>query len=113
MNSLRGWTVAVSTTTLLFTLVVANPVFAQASGATQEEGAASATPPAQVSNPASMTKAEKKAARKEARKQARAKKNAELKVLEQKGYRPGDTSPDFPENALKAQQKTDAPASGQ
>jgi hypothetical protein len=113
MNSLRGLTVAGAAATLLFTLVVARPAFAQASESVQESSVASAASPAQVSNPASTTKAEKRADRKEARKKARAKKNAELKALEKKGYRPGDTSPDFPENALRAQGKTDTPASRQ
>jgi hypothetical protein len=112
MNSFRGLAVALVASALFFN-VVETPAFAQASGSAQANGVASAVSPAEVSNPASMTKAQKKAARKEARKQARAKKNAELKALEQKGYRPGDTSPDFPQNALKAQEKTDVPASGQ
>jgi hypothetical protein len=113
MNFLRGLTVAAAASTLVCSLVVAKPAFAQASGSVPESGIALEAAPAQVTNPASTTKAEKRAARKEARKEARAKRNAELKALEQNGYRPGDTSPNFPENALKAQGKTDVPMNGQ
>jgi Ni/Co efflux regulator RcnB len=56
-------------------------------------------------NSASMTKAQKKAARKAARKEARAKKNAELKKLENAGYKPGGYDPGYPESAQNAQKK--------
>lgn len=46
-----------------------------------------------------------KAQRKAARKQARAKKNAELKKLEDAGYQPGQSDPNYPANVQKAEQK--------
>ena len=48
-----------------------------------------------------QTKAERKAARKE----ARAKKNAELKKLEDAGYRPATNDPNYPDDLQKAQKK--------
>jgi hypothetical protein len=55
-----------------------------------------------ATQPASMTKAQKKAARKE----ARAKKNAELKKLEDAGYNPGRANdPNYPQDIQNAQKK--------
>ncbi|WP_223258725.1 hypothetical protein [Trinickia symbiotica] len=50
-------------------------------------------------------KAERKATRRAARKAARAKKNAEIKRLEQSGYKPGGNNPDYPRDLEKAQGK--------
>jgi hypothetical protein len=50
---------------------------------------------------AKQTKAERKAARKE----ARAKKNAELKKLEDAGYRPATNDPNYPADLQKAEKK--------
>jgi hypothetical protein len=50
---------------------------------------------------AKQTKAQRKAARKE----ARAKKNAELKKLEDAGYRPATNDPNYPTDLQKAEKK--------
>jgi hypothetical protein len=55
-----------------------------------------------ATQPAPMTKEQKKAARK----QARAKKNAELKKLEDAGYNPGKANdPNYPQDIQNAQKK--------
>lgn len=46
-----------------------------------------------------------KAQRKEARKEARAKKNAELKKLEDAGYKPAANDPNYPNDLQKAEKK--------
>ncbi len=85
------------------------PAFAQTAASAPDNGAAMAAP-------ASVSKADQKkqakAQQKQARKEARAKKNAELKKLEDAGYRPGQNSPNYPEDLQNAQKKA-AQSSGQ
>ncbi|MEM5434106.1 DUF4148 domain-containing protein [Paraburkholderia diazotrophica] len=74
----------------------AAPAFAQntdASGSTDTAGAAAST--------AKPTKAQ----RKQARKEARAKRNAELKKLEDAGYKPSHNDPNYPQDLQNAQKK--------
>lgn len=107
MNYFRVTALAViGSITLLCTSVVAQASVQTADVARTTE-AASAIGPGGSSNPASMTKAERKAARKV----ARAKKNSELKRLEAAGYRPGGYNPDYPETAQSAGKKAGAAAS--
>jgi Domain of unknown function (DUF4148) len=78
------------------------PVFAQSGGG----GGPSNDNTAEVEKPASAPKAKTtKADRKAARKQARAKKNAELKKLEDAGYKPSANDPNYPTNLQNAQKK--------
>ncbi|CAM2146472.1 MULTISPECIES: hypothetical protein [Paraburkholderia] len=93
-----------------FALGVAAPSFAQdasAPAATQAAPAASAP----------LTKEQKAQKRKEARAQhkaerkaARAKNNAELKKLEDAGYKPANNDPNYPQNIQDAQKKAAAAA---
>jgi hypothetical protein len=64
---------------------------------------------------ASTPKQVQKTQRKAARKAARAKKNAELKTLEQNGYKPGGDQVNYPQNVQDAEKKAAAAkaASGQ
>ena len=55
--------------------------------------------------PAAASGATTKAQRKAARKQARAKKNAELKKLEDAGYKPSQNDPNYPTDLQNAQKK--------
>lgn len=71
----------------------------------QQTGEASNGVTANETNPASMTKAQKKAARKVAHKEARAKRNAELQKLDSAGYKPGGYDPNYPESAQSAEKK--------
>ncbi|MEX3937433.1 DUF4148 domain-containing protein [Paraburkholderia phymatum] len=74
----------------------AAPAFAQntgASGSTDTAGAAASA--------AKPTKAQQKQARKE----ARAKRNAELKKLEDAGYKPSRNDPNYPQDLQDAQKK--------
>lgn len=72
------------------------PAFAQnASGADTAGATASAAKPT-------------KAQRKQARKEARAKRNAELKKLEDAGYKPSHNDPNYPQNLQDAQKKAAA-----
>lgn len=52
-----------------------------------------------------------KAQRKQARKEARAKKNAELKKLEDAGYKPAANDPNYPNDLQKAEKKAGMGAS--
>ena len=57
---------------------------------------------------ASSLKQTQKAERKAARKAARANKNADLKKLEQNGYKPGSDRTDYPQDIQDAEKKTAA-----
>ena len=74
------------------------PAFAQGSDAAAGGNTAAA---GAVASSATPTKAQ----RKQARKEARAKKNAELKKLEDAGYRPGRDDPNYPQDLQNAQKK--------
>ncbi|POR52320.1 hypothetical protein B0G62_105290 [Paraburkholderia eburnea] len=93
--------------TAAFLLGTAAPVFAQ------DASAPAATAPATASAP--LTKEQKAAAKKQARAQrkaerkaARAKNNAELKKLEDAGYKPANNDPNYPQNLQDAQKKAAA-----
>lgn len=84
---------------LTVTALVAGSIpLASAQGASDAMAA-----PAQpgMASSAKPTKAERKAARK----QARAKKNAELKKLEDAGYKPAQNDPNYPTNLQNAEKK--------
>ncbi|OAJ54854.1 hypothetical protein A6V36_08405 [Paraburkholderia ginsengiterrae] len=67
---------------------------------------ASGTAAATAANPAAASSAKpSKADRKAARKKARAKKNAELKKLEDAGYKPSSNDPNYPTDLQNAQKK--------
>ncbi|MEX3982244.1 DUF4148 domain-containing protein [Paraburkholderia sp. EG287A] len=55
-----------------------------------------------------QAKAQAKAQRKAERKEARAKNNAELKKLEDAGYKPALNDPNYPQNLQDAQKKANA-----
>jgi Domain of unknown function (DUF4148) len=88
--------------TAALTIGLTAPAFAQSGGGggpsndnTAETAKATTAPKAKTS----------KADRKAARKQARAKKNAELKKLEDAGYKPSENDPNYPTNLQNAQKK--------
>lgn len=89
-----------------FLLGVTAPAFAQdaSAPAATAQGAAPASQP--------LTKAEKRkqarAQHKAERKAARAKNNAELKKLEDAGYKPANNDPNYPTNLQNAQKKAAA-----
>jgi hypothetical protein len=65
---------------------------------------AGTTPASAASSPTTAeSKAELKAQRKAERKQARAQKNAELKQLEDSGYKPDFNNPAYPQNLQDAE----------
>ncbi len=75
----------------------------------QDASAPAATAPATASAP--TAKEQKAAAKKQARaerKAARAKNNAELKKLEDAGYKPANNDPNYPQNLQDAQKKAAA-----
>ncbi|RKE36447.1 hypothetical protein B0G76_2633 [Paraburkholderia sp. BL23I1N1] len=74
------------------------PASAQNAEASGTNGTAAAKAAASATQPT-------KAQRKQARKEARAKKNAELKKLEDSGYQPYRSDPDYPQNLQNAQKK--------
>lgn len=94
--------------TAAFLIGAAAPVFAQ-TAASAPDATAQAAPASQP-----LTKAEQKkqarAKRKAERKAARAKKNAELKKLEQNGYNPSLSDPNYPQNLQNAEKKANAAA---
>ncbi|WP_175747568.1 DUF4148 domain-containing protein [Burkholderia ambifaria] len=99
-NQIRKFTLAATAAAFLFGS--AAPVFAQTD--------ASSAPAASAS--ASDAKAAKREARKAARAQrkaehkaARAKNTAELKKLEDAGYKPAANDPNYPQNLQKAEKK--------
>jgi hypothetical protein len=69
------------------------------------QSASDASTGAAAMAPAAASGAATKAQRKAARKQARAKKNAELKKLEDAGYRPSHNDPNYPTDLQNAQKK--------
>lgn len=93
---------AATLATLITVSFAASVATAQPQRADESSNAVAA---ASQPNSASVTKAQKKAARKAARKEARASRNAELKKLENSGYKPGGYDPNYPENAQGAEKK--------
>jgi hypothetical protein len=84
---------------LALTAMVAGSIPLAAAQDASDATAAAAQPG--MASSAKPTKAERKAARKE----ARAKKNAELKKLEDAGYRPAQNDPNYPTDLQKAEKK--------
>ncbi|MBP0592288.1 DUF4148 domain-containing protein [Paraburkholderia sp. LEh10] len=74
------------------------PAYAQNTDASGGDNAATAGAAASAAKPT-------KAQRKQARKEARAKKNAELKKLEDAGYKPTANDPNYPQDLQNAQKK--------
>ncbi|WP_395065734.1 DUF4148 domain-containing protein [Paraburkholderia silvatlantica] len=95
--------------TAAFLIGVATPVFAQTEASAPAAAAAMASQPLTKEQKA-QAKAQAKAQRKAARKQARAKNNAELKKLEDAGYKPALNDPNYPQNLQDAQKKANAAA---
>ncbi|MEM5313788.1 DUF4148 domain-containing protein [Paraburkholderia sp. JHI869] len=92
-----------------FLLGVAAPSFAQDAASAPAAAAAAASQPLTKEQKA-QAKAQAKAQRKAERKQARAKNNAELKKLEDAGYKPALNDPNYPQNLQDAQKKANAAA---
>ncbi|MEM5421104.1 MULTISPECIES: hypothetical protein [Paraburkholderia] len=92
--------------TAAFLIGVAAPAFAQTEASAP---AATASQPLTKEQKA-QAKAQAKAQRKAERKQARAKNNAELKKLEDAGYKPALNDPNYPQNLQDAQKKANAAA---
>ncbi|WP_042265275.1 hypothetical protein [Paraburkholderia heleia] len=90
-----------------FLLGVAAPAFAQTEASAP--AAAMASQPLTKEQKA-QAKAQAKAQRKAERKQARAKNNAELKKLEDAGYKPALNDPNYPQSLQDAQKKANAAA---
>jgi hypothetical protein len=102
MTSSPAKKLAVLLTSVVLSVAVAAPAFAQSGGG----GGGSAGEDSDAAKAAAgpkphTTKAERKAARKE----ARAKKNAELKQLEAHGYQPSRNDPNYPADIQNAQKK--------
>lgn len=93
--------------TAAFLIGVAAPAFAQTEASAP--AAAAASQPLTKEQKA-QAKAQAKAQRKAERKQARAKNNAELKKLEDAGYKPALNDPNYPQNLQDAQKKANAAA---
>ncbi|WP_028205537.1 hypothetical protein [Paraburkholderia nodosa] len=93
--------------TAAFLIGVAAPAFAQTEASAP--AAATASQPLTKEQKA-QAKAQAKAQRKAERKQARAKNNAELKKLEDAGYKPALNDPNYPQNLQDAQKKANAAA---
>ena len=88
--------------TAAFLISVAAPAFAQTEASAP--AAATASQPLTKEQKA-QAKAQAKAQRKAERKEARAKNNAELKKLEDAGYKPALNDPNYPQNLQDAQKK--------
>ncbi|CAG9240224.1 conserved exported hypothetical protein [Paraburkholderia tropica] len=97
-----------------FALGVTAPAFAQdASAPAATEAAPAASAPLTKEQKAQQhkeQKAQQKAQHKAERKAARAKNNAELKKLEDAGYKPANNDPNYPQNIQDAQKKAAAAA---
>jgi hypothetical protein len=96
-------------------LVAASAAFLIAAGTSaqaQTSASAPAVATAATSDAKPLTKAEqrkqRRAQHKAARKAARSKNNAELKKLENAGYRPNAPDPNYPQNVQDAQRKAAA-----
>ena len=98
----------IAAATAAFLLGSALPAVAQ-TAAPAPDATTQAAPDAQPPTKAEQKKAAR-AQRKAVRKAARAKKNAELKKLEDAGYRPATNDPNYPESIQNAQKKLNAPA---
>jgi hypothetical protein len=88
--------------TAAFLIGVTAPAFAQTEASAP--AAATASQPLTKEQKA-QAKAQAKAQRKAERKEARAKNNAELKKLEDAGYKPALNDPNYPQNLQEAQKK--------
>lgn len=91
--------------TAAFLIGAATPALAQ----TEASAPATASQPLTKEQKA-QAKAQAKAQRKAARKEARAKNTAELKKLEDAGYKPALNDPNYPQNLQDAQKKANAAA---
>jgi hypothetical protein len=93
-------------TTAAFVIGVSTPVFAQEASTPDVSAptAHTASAPLTKEHRAEKRK-EERAQRKAARKAARAKNSAELKKLEDSGYKPGYGDPNYPQNLQNAQKK--------
>jgi hypothetical protein len=108
-------------TTSKLTLAAAAAAFligAASPALAQTEASAPAAAQAAPSQPLTkeqkqQAKAQAKAQRKAERKQARAKNNAELKKLEDAGYKPALNDPNYPQNLQDAQKKVNAAGASQ
>lgn len=92
-----------------FLIGAAAPAFAQTEASAPSAAAAMASQPLTKEQKA-QAKAQAKAQRKAERKEARAKNNAELKKLEDAGYKPALNDPNYPQNLQDAQKKANAAA---
>ena len=93
--------------TAAFLIGVVAPAFAQMEASAS--AAAAASQPL-TKEQKQQAKAQAKAQHKAERKAARAKNNAELKKLEEAGYKPSQNDPNYPQNLQEAQKKANAAA---
>jgi hypothetical protein len=93
--------------TIAFLIGVTAPAFAQ-TDASAPAAAPAAAPQPLTKEQKKQAKAQAKAQRKAARKEARAKNHAELKKLEDAGYKPALNDPNYPQNLQDAQKKANA-----
>ncbi|CAN0620785.1 conserved exported protein of unknown function [Burkholderia multivorans] len=104
-----------ATATAVFLIGGTAPVLAQTAASAPVVSATSATPGAPDAKAAAraakkQARAEARAKRKAERKAARAKNAAELKRLEDAGYRPPTNDPNYPERLQDAEKKANAAA---
>ncbi|WP_434667363.1 DUF4148 domain-containing protein [Paraburkholderia sp. A3BS-1L] len=90
--------------TTAFLIGAAAPVLAQTEASATAGAQAAASQPLTKEQKA-QAKAQAKAQHKAERKAARAKNHAELKKLEDAGYKPSQTDPNYPQNLQDAQKK--------
>ena len=93
--------------TAAYLIGVAAPAFAQTEASAPAAVAASQP---LTKEQKQQAKAQAKAQHKAERKAARAKNNAELKKLEDAGYKPSQNDPNYPQNLQEAQKKANAAA---
>ncbi|MCP3720414.1 DUF4148 domain-containing protein [Paraburkholderia sp. CNPSo 3281] len=106
-STISKLTFAAATAALLIGAAV--PALAQTEASAPAAAQAAASQPL-TKEQKKQAKAQAKAQRKAERKEARAKNAAELKKLEDAGYKPAQTDPNYPQNLQDAQKKANATA---
>jgi hypothetical protein len=96
-------------TTVAFLIGAVAPALAQTE-ASAPAGTQTAASQPLTKEQKKQAKAQAKAQHKAERKAARAKNNAELKKLEDAGYKPAQSDPNYPQNLQDAQKKANAAA---
>ncbi|WP_322042374.1 DUF4148 domain-containing protein [Paraburkholderia sp. J67] len=99
--------------TAAFLLGATAPAFAQDASAPAAMAPAAAASAPLTKEQKAAAKKQAKAQRKAERKAARAKNNAELKKLEDAGYKPANNDPNYPQNLQDAEKKAAAKGASQ